>query len=65
MNDEEIRRVLGLLHQDDTLRAFASLVLGQPLSRVRSAWSGWAAAGSPSGTRTAAGGRGPSASASC
>ncbi|MEU4329139.1 DUF2087 domain-containing protein [Nonomuraea dietziae] len=29
MNDEEIRRVLGLLHQDDTLRAFASLVLGQ------------------------------------
>ncbi|MFC7099375.1 hypothetical protein ACFQQB_02095 [Nonomuraea rubra] len=28
MNDEEIRRVLGLLYQDDTLRTFASLVLG-------------------------------------
>ncbi|WP_188187929.1 DUF2087 domain-containing protein [Nonomuraea sp. SYSU D8015] len=28
MSDEEIRRVLGLLYQDDTLRAFASLVLG-------------------------------------
>ncbi|MEV4563370.1 DUF2087 domain-containing protein [Nonomuraea sp. NPDC049419] len=30
MNDEEIRRVLGLLYQDDTLRTFASLVLGHP-----------------------------------
>ncbi|QYC43194.1 hypothetical protein Nocox_28010 [Nonomuraea coxensis DSM 45129] len=29
MSDEEIRRVLGLLSQDDTLRAFASLVLGE------------------------------------
>lgn len=29
VKDEEIRRVLGLLHQDDTLRAFAALVLGQ------------------------------------
>jgi hypothetical protein len=29
MSDEEIRRVLGLLAQDDTLRAFASLALGQ------------------------------------
>ncbi|WP_407940844.1 DUF2087 domain-containing protein [Nonomuraea antri] len=28
MSDEEIRRVLGLLAQDDTLRAFAGLVLG-------------------------------------
>jgi hypothetical protein len=28
VSDEEIRRVLGLLYQDDTLRAFASLVLG-------------------------------------
>ncbi|TMR08850.1 DUF2087 domain-containing protein [Nonomuraea turkmeniaca] len=28
VSDEEIRRVLGLLSQDDTLRAFASLVLG-------------------------------------
>jgi hypothetical protein len=28
MSEEEIRRVLGLLSQDDTLRAFASLVLG-------------------------------------
>ncbi|MCA2228374.1 DUF2087 domain-containing protein [Nonomuraea aurantiaca] len=28
MSDEENRRVLGLLAQDDTLRAFASLVLG-------------------------------------
>ncbi|MGN9842719.1 DUF2087 domain-containing protein [Nonomuraea sp. H19] len=28
VNDQEIRRVLGLLYQDDTLRAFASLVLG-------------------------------------
>jgi hypothetical protein len=28
VSDEEIRRVLGLLCQDDTLRAFASLVLG-------------------------------------
>ncbi|WP_336214287.1 DUF2087 domain-containing protein [Nonomuraea sp. LPB2021202275-12-8] len=28
MTDVEIRRVLGLLSQDDTLRAFASLVLG-------------------------------------
>ncbi|MFC7583904.1 DUF2087 domain-containing protein [Nonomuraea antimicrobica] len=28
MNDEEIRRVLGLLYQDDTLTTFASLVLG-------------------------------------
>ncbi|WP_205314911.1 DUF2087 domain-containing protein [Nonomuraea lactucae] len=28
MSDEEIRRVLGLLSQDDTLRAFASLLLG-------------------------------------
>ncbi|MFI7703613.1 DUF2087 domain-containing protein [Nonomuraea sp. NPDC049480] len=28
MSDEEIRRVLGLLYQEDTLRAFASLVLG-------------------------------------
>ncbi|SEG91331.1 hypothetical protein SAMN05444920_107237 [Nonomuraea solani] len=28
MNDEDIRRVLGLLYQDDTLRTFASLVLG-------------------------------------
>ncbi|MEV5559089.1 DUF2087 domain-containing protein [Nonomuraea wenchangensis] len=29
MSDEDIRRVLGLLSQDDTLRAFASLVLGE------------------------------------
>ncbi|MEV0586427.1 DUF2087 domain-containing protein [Nonomuraea sp. NPDC050310] len=29
MNDEEIRRVLGLLYQEDTLRALAALVLGQ------------------------------------
>ncbi|MFD1932004.1 MULTISPECIES: DUF2087 domain-containing protein [Nonomuraea] len=29
MSDEEIRRVLGLLHQDTTLRAFAALVLGE------------------------------------
>ncbi|AQZ60770.1 Transcriptional regulator [[Actinomadura] parvosata subsp. kistnae] len=28
MNDEEIRRVLGLLYHDDTLKTFASLVLG-------------------------------------
>lgn len=28
VNDEEIRRVLGLLYQDDTLKTFASLVLG-------------------------------------
>ncbi|WP_052424363.1 DUF2087 domain-containing protein [Nonomuraea candida] len=28
MNDDEIRRVLGLLYQDDTLKTFASLVLG-------------------------------------
>ncbi|MER6949354.1 DUF2087 domain-containing protein [Nonomuraea sp. NPDC000554] len=28
MSEQEIRRVLGLLYQDDTLRAFASLVLG-------------------------------------
>ncbi|MEV0231691.1 DUF2087 domain-containing protein [Nonomuraea sp. NPDC050786] len=28
VNDEEIRRVLGLLYQEETLRAFASLVLG-------------------------------------
>ncbi|WP_171075073.1 DUF2087 domain-containing protein [Nonomuraea basaltis] len=28
MSDEEIRRVLGLLYHDETLRAFASLVLG-------------------------------------
>ncbi|MET9340682.1 DUF2087 domain-containing protein [Nonomuraea sp. NPDC003804] len=28
MNDEDIRRVLGLLHQNATLRAFAALVLG-------------------------------------
>ncbi|MEQ4719203.1 DUF2087 domain-containing protein [Nonomuraea sp. B19D2] len=28
MNDEDIRRVLGLLYQEDTLRTFASLVLG-------------------------------------
>ncbi|HEX4813549.1 MAG TPA: DUF2087 domain-containing protein [Nonomuraea sp.] len=28
MSDEEIRRVLGLLYQQDTLRTFASLVLG-------------------------------------
>lgn len=28
VNDEQIRRVLGLLYQDDTLRTFASLVLG-------------------------------------
>jgi hypothetical protein len=28
VSDEEFRRVLGLLCQDDTLRAFASLVLG-------------------------------------
>ncbi|MCK2216856.1 DUF2087 domain-containing protein [Actinomadura sp. ATCC 31491] len=29
VSDEEIRRVLGLLCQDDTLRAFARLVLGE------------------------------------
>ncbi|WP_193318565.1 DUF2087 domain-containing protein [Nonomuraea phyllanthi] len=34
MNDEEIRRVLGLLSQDDTLRAFASLVLGEAADGV-------------------------------
>ncbi|MEU0572709.1 hypothetical protein ABZ297_45900 [Nonomuraea sp. NPDC005983] len=28
MSEQEIRRVLGLLYQDDTLRAFASLVPG-------------------------------------
>ncbi|MEU6998373.1 DUF2087 domain-containing protein [Nonomuraea sp. NPDC046570] len=28
MADEEIRRVLGLLYQDDTLRTFAALILG-------------------------------------
>lgn len=28
VKDEEIRRVLGLLHQEETLRAFAALVLG-------------------------------------
>ncbi|WP_084958148.1 DUF2087 domain-containing protein [Thermoactinospora rubra] len=28
MNDEDIRRVLGLLYQQDTLTAFAALVLG-------------------------------------
>ncbi|MFI6322950.1 DUF2087 domain-containing protein [Nonomuraea sp. NPDC050556] len=28
MKDEEIRRVFGLLHQEETLRAFAALVLG-------------------------------------
>jgi hypothetical protein len=28
VNDDEIRRVLGLLYQDDTLKTFASLVLG-------------------------------------
>ncbi len=28
VNDEDIRRVLGLLYQDDTLKTFASLVLG-------------------------------------
>lgn len=28
MNDEEIRRVLGLLYQDETARAYARLVLG-------------------------------------
>ncbi|PZG10102.1 DUF2087 domain-containing protein [Nonomuraea aridisoli] len=28
MNTEEIRRVLGLLYQDETLRTFAALVLG-------------------------------------
>ncbi|WP_246083813.1 hypothetical protein [Nonomuraea diastatica] len=30
MNDHDLRRVLGLLSQDDTLRAFAALVLGLP-----------------------------------
>ncbi|WP_237110867.1 DUF2087 domain-containing protein [Nonomuraea sp. MG754425] len=30
MNDEEIRRVLGLLYQEETLQTFASLVLGAP-----------------------------------
>ncbi|MEW9555940.1 DUF2087 domain-containing protein [Nonomuraea sp. NPDC050783] len=29
MSDEEIRRVLGLLYQDDTVRTFARLVLGE------------------------------------
>ncbi len=29
VNDEDLRRVLGLLSQDDTLRTFASLVLGE------------------------------------
>ncbi|WP_433430086.1 DUF2087 domain-containing protein [Nonomuraea sp. CA-141351] len=28
VNDDEIRRVLGLLYQEDTLRTFAALVLG-------------------------------------
>ncbi|MEO3791184.1 DUF2087 domain-containing protein [Nonomuraea sp. B10E15] len=30
VNDHDLRRVLGLLSQDDTLRAFSALVLGLP-----------------------------------
>ncbi|TDE35125.1 DUF2087 domain-containing protein [Nonomuraea mesophila] len=33
VNDQDLRRVLGLLAQDDTLRAFAALVLGLPGDR--------------------------------
>ncbi|MEO3803606.1 hypothetical protein [Nonomuraea sp. B1E8] len=30
VNDHDLRRVLGLLSQDDTLRGFSALVLGLP-----------------------------------
>lgn len=33
MDTEELRRVLGLLHQEETRRAFAALVLGRPGER--------------------------------
>ncbi|MEV5328028.1 DUF2087 domain-containing protein [Nonomuraea sp. NPDC052634] len=45
VNDEEIRRVLGLLYQNDTLTAFASLVLGLPECRSPEALRKLAAGG--------------------
>nr|SBO98517.1 Transcriptional regulator [Nonomuraea gerenzanensis] len=53
MNDEEIRRVLGLLYQDETLKTFASLVLGAtdglPVKALRKLENGGLAACDESG----------------
>ncbi|MFI7614447.1 DUF2087 domain-containing protein [Nonomuraea terrae] len=54
MNDEGIRRVLGLLYQDETLRTFAALVLGEagdlPPKALRKLEAGGLAARDDGGT---------------